>query len=71
MLFFFLNLNPHQQNKSFRQHVAEFDFFGLLLLVGGVVSLLCGFNFSENGCEMLWLAHVSVGLMAGLLRNRG
>ncbi|GJE95150.1 MFS general substrate transporter [Phanerochaete sordida] len=47
ILFFFLNLNPHH-GKSFREHVAEFDFIGLLLIVGGVVCILIGFNFSET-----------------------
>ncbi|KAI0798031.1 MFS general substrate transporter [Abortiporus biennis] len=47
LLFFFLNLNPHQ-GKTFREHVAEFDFIGFILLVGGVVVLLIGFNFSEQ-----------------------
>lgn len=47
ILFFFLNLNPHH-GKTFRQHVAEFDFIGLFLIVGGVVCILIGFNFSET-----------------------
>ncbi|KAI0341662.1 MFS general substrate transporter [Trametopsis cervina] len=47
ILFFFLNLNPHH-GKPFRQHVAEFDFVGFLLIVGGVVCVLIGFNFSET-----------------------
>ncbi|KAE9409561.1 MFS amino acid permease [Gymnopus androsaceus JB14] len=40
LLFFFLNLNP-RPHKSFREHVNEFDFIGL-------VCLLIGFNFSET-----------------------
>ncbi|KAL1742378.1 major facilitator superfamily domain-containing protein [Schizophyllum fasciatum] len=47
VLFFFLHLNPHQ-GRSLRQHVAAFDFLGLFLIVGGVVCLLLGFNFSEK-----------------------
>ncbi|KAI0699708.1 MFS general substrate transporter [Cytidiella melzeri] len=47
ILFFFLNLNPHQ-GKSFREHAAEFDFLGFALVVGGVVLILIGFNFSET-----------------------
>jgi len=47
ILFFFLNLNPHH-GKPFRQHVAEFDFVGLFLVVVGVVLILIGFNFSET-----------------------
>ncbi|KAF8743642.1 hypothetical protein AX14_001699 [Amanita brunnescens Koide BX004] len=46
LLFFFLNLHPHE-GRTWRQHVAEFDFLGLLLLVAGVVCLLIGFNSSE------------------------
>ncbi|KIJ49256.1 hypothetical protein M422DRAFT_205468 [Sphaerobolus stellatus SS14] len=47
ILFFMLNLNPHQHQKTFRQHVSEFDFIGLFALVGGVICLLLGFNESE------------------------
>lgn len=47
MLFFFLNLNP-RQGKSFREHVAEFDFLGLLLITGGILCILFGFNESEK-----------------------
>ena len=55
MLFFFLNLNPHH-GRSFREHMREFDFVGLLLIVAGVVLILLGFNFSETSCECLVLA---------------
>ncbi|THG97767.1 hypothetical protein EW026_g4297 [Hermanssonia centrifuga] len=47
ILFFFLNLNPHQ-GKTLKQHIAEFDFLGFILIVGGVVCILIGFNFSET-----------------------
>lgn len=47
LLFFFLNLNPHH-GMTFRQHVAQFDFIGLILLVAGVVCLLIGFNQGEE-----------------------
>ncbi|EKM55449.1 uncharacterized protein PHACADRAFT_256078 [Phanerochaete carnosa HHB-10118-sp] len=47
ILFFFLNLNPHR-GKTFREHVAEFDFLGLALIVSGIVCVLIGFNFSET-----------------------
>ncbi|KII88358.1 hypothetical protein PLICRDRAFT_41528 [Plicaturopsis crispa FD-325 SS-3] len=47
ILFFFLNLNPHQ-GRTFREHVADFDFVGLGLLIAGVVCLLIGFNNSET-----------------------
>lgn len=49
LLFMFLNLNPHQ-GKSWREHLREFDFIGLGLMVTGVVCLLIGFNFSEESC---------------------
>ncbi|KAF9265497.1 MFS general substrate transporter [Marasmius fiardii PR-910] len=47
ILFVFLNLNPRPR-KSFRQHMSEFDFIGLFLIIAGVVCLLLGFNFSEE-----------------------
>jgi len=50
VLFFFLNLNP-RAGKSFREHVAEFDFAGLILFTGGILCILFGFNESEKGCE--------------------
>ena len=50
ILWFFLNLNPHH-GKSLREHLAEFDFLGLALIVGGVVLILIGFNFSETSCK--------------------
>ncbi|KAI0928708.1 hypothetical protein AcW1_005878 [Taiwanofungus camphoratus] len=50
ILYVFLNLNPHE-GKPFRQHVREFDFLGLLLIVGGVVCILIGFNYSETAWD--------------------
>jgi len=50
VLFFFLNLNP-RPTKSFREHVAEFDFVGLILFTGGILCILFGFNESEKGCK--------------------
>ncbi|KAH8100187.1 MFS general substrate transporter [Cristinia sonorae] len=47
LLFFFLNLNPHE-GRTLREHIRDFDFVGFALLVGGVVCLLLGFNFSET-----------------------
>ncbi|RXW18730.1 hypothetical protein EST38_g7128 [Candolleomyces aberdarensis] len=35
ILFWFLNLNPHQ-GRTFREHVREFDFAGLFLIVAGL-----------------------------------
>ncbi|KJA23787.1 hypothetical protein HYPSUDRAFT_39633 [Hypholoma sublateritium FD-334 SS-4] len=58
LLFFFLNLNPHQ-GKTLKQHTIEFDFIGLLLLVGGVVILLLGFNESETS----WSSKQTIALL--------
>lgn len=49
-LFFTLHLNPVKHDKTLRQILAEFDFPGLVLIVGGVVCVLLGFNQSENSC---------------------
>ncbi|KAH8989226.1 MFS general substrate transporter [Lactarius hatsudake] len=43
ILFFFLNLNPHQ-GMSLRQHLSQFDFLGLALLLSGVACVLVGLN---------------------------
>jgi hypothetical protein len=51
LLFFTLHLNPPKHNKTFRQHVAEFDFFGLFLILAGVICVLIGFNQSELSCR--------------------
>ncbi|PPQ63069.1 hypothetical protein CVT24_005924 [Panaeolus cyanescens] len=58
LLFFFLNLNPHQ-GKSMRQHVNEFDFIGLILVVAGIVMLLLGFNESETS----WSSRQTIALL--------
>ena len=50
LLFTFLNLNPHQK-RPISEELAELDFVGLICLVGGVVALLIGFNFSQASCE--------------------
>ncbi|KAF8643906.1 hypothetical protein AX16_008922 [Volvariella volvacea WC 439] len=50
ILFFFLNLNPHQ-GRTLQQHLEEFDFIGLVLMVTGVVCLLIGFNASETSWD--------------------
>ena len=59
LLFMFLNLNP-QQGKSFREHVREFDYIGLGLMISGVVCLLVGFNFGEQSCAYHQLVHASL-----------
>jgi membrane-bound ClpP family serine protease len=43
LLVFFLKLNPHKR-RSFRDHMSDFDFIGLFLMIGGVVCLLIGLN---------------------------
>ncbi|KAF8892484.1 MFS amino acid permease [Infundibulicybe gibba] len=68
LLFVFLNLNPHK-GKTLRQHVQEFDFIGLGLIVSGVICLLIGFNSSEtswSSAETITLLTVGcVLLLAG------
>jgi len=56
LLFITLNLNPQKHQKSFQQHVAEFDFLGLFMLVTGIICLLLGFNENEIACECLKLS---------------
>ncbi|KAI0064575.1 MFS general substrate transporter [Artomyces pyxidatus] len=72
ILFFFLNLNPHH-GMSLRQHVQQFDFVGLLLLVGGVVCILIGFNSGEtNWSSAETIALLTVGcvlLLAGSINE--
>jgi len=46
-LLFFLKLNP-RPSKTLQQHINEFDFLGLFLLMSGVAMLLVGFNFGET-----------------------
>ncbi|KAG8867995.1 hypothetical protein FRB97_002819 [Tulasnella sp. 331] len=46
-LLFFLNLNP-VQHKTLKQHIADFDFVGLFLIMGAVVCLLVGLQNSET-----------------------
>ncbi|KAF8531472.1 major facilitator superfamily domain-containing protein [Gautieria morchelliformis] len=58
LLFFFLNLNPHQ-GKTFREHVRQFDFVGLLLLVIGITCVLLGFN--ESGTA--WNSPATISLL--------
>lgn len=50
ILFFFLNLNPHKRT-SLREQTREFDFFGLFLIIAGVLCLLLGFNYSQTSCK--------------------
>lgn len=50
LLFFFLNLNPHR-GRTLKEHVQDFDFIGLALMIAGVICLLLGFNSSETDCK--------------------
>lgn len=59
LLFFFLNLNPHQ-GRPFRDHIREFDFVGLLVIMAGVVCLLIGLNSSET----TWKNPETIALLA-------
>lgn len=38
---------PRNKQKSFGQHAKEFDYVGLILITGGVASLLVGLNNGE------------------------
>ncbi|KAF8969828.1 major facilitator superfamily domain-containing protein [Flammula alnicola] len=58
VLFFFLNLNPHQ-GRTLRQHVQDFDFVGLFLIVAGVILLLLGFNESQTS----WSSSQTIALL--------
>ncbi|KAG1836612.1 MFS general substrate transporter [Suillus subluteus] len=59
LLFFFLNLNPHQ-GRPFRDHIREFDFVGLFVIIIGVVCLLIGLNSSET----TWKNPETIALLA-------
>jgi EmrB/QacA subfamily drug resistance transporter len=58
ILFFFLNLNPHQ-GRTLKQHAQEFDFIGLFLIVAGIILLLLGFNESETS----WSSKETIALL--------
>ncbi|KAI0031591.1 MFS general substrate transporter [Vararia minispora EC-137] len=53
VLFFSLHVSP-RRGMNFRQHLAEFDFAGLILLVGGVVCLCLGLNRGEKDWSSPW-----------------
>jgi EmrB/QacA subfamily drug resistance transporter len=59
LLFFFLNVNPHE-GRSLRQHLDEFDYVGLFSIMSGVVCILLGFNFSETS----WSSVETITLLA-------
>ena len=51
IIFSFLNLNPHQgMTLQQQQHMNQFDFPGLALLMSGVVCILIGLNNGETSC---------------------
>ncbi|KAI0293081.1 major facilitator superfamily domain-containing protein [Russula brevipes] len=61
ILFFFLNLNPHK-GMTLQQHMNEFDFLGLGLLMAGAVCVLLGLNSGEtNWSSAETIALLSVG----------
>ncbi|KAG2137516.1 MFS general substrate transporter [Suillus clintonianus] len=59
LLFFFLNLNPHQ-GRPLREHIREFDFVGLFAIIIGVICLLIGLNSSET----TWQSAKTIALLA-------
>ncbi|KAI0759340.1 MFS amino acid permease [Irpex lacteus] len=59
LLFFTLHLNPPRHGMTFRQHVAKFDFGGLLLILAGVICVLIGFNQSE----ISWSSPATISLL--------
>ncbi|KDQ16127.1 hypothetical protein BOTBODRAFT_157399 [Botryobasidium botryosum FD-172 SS1] len=58
LLLFNLKLNPIP-TKSLKQHIKEFDFLGLFLIMGGVILLLIGFNYSETS----WSSAKTIALL--------
>jgi uncharacterized membrane protein HdeD (DUF308 family) len=60
MIFVFLHLNP-RQGRTLRQHVADFDFVGLLLLMGGVAMIILAFVNAEK----TWTDSETIGLLVG------
>lgn len=51
LLFCFLHLNP-REGRPLREHIVEFDFLGLFLIVAGIITILLGFLESETSCEL-------------------
>lgn len=52
LLIFTLNLNPHG-NESLRDHFAQFDALGLVLIIGGVTCALLGLTWSQTEGQMV------------------
>ncbi len=63
-LFLFLHLNPTKHTKTFREHVAEFDFASLFLIILSVICVLIEFNESSMSCKMLFLNHAPLFLLS-------
>ncbi|KAH9993769.1 MFS amino acid permease [Russula vinacea] len=59
ILFYFLNLNPHK-GMTLQQHLNEFDFLGLGMLIGGTVCVLIGLNSGETS----WSSAETISLLA-------
>ncbi|KDQ10533.1 hypothetical protein BOTBODRAFT_58069 [Botryobasidium botryosum FD-172 SS1] len=55
-----LRLNPHKSSKTFGQHLREFDFVGLALLVAGIICILLGFQESQTK----WRSATTISLLA-------
>ncbi|KAF5374240.1 hypothetical protein D9758_004724 [Tetrapyrgos nigripes] len=64
-MLFFLNVST-QETKPYNEHLREFDFVGLFLIVAGVVCLLIGFNYSEvswSSMETIVLVTIRASLL--------
>jgi MFS family permease len=58
LLFFFLNLNPHK-GRTLQEHMDDFDFAGLGLLLAGTVCFLIGLNSGETS----WSSAETIALL--------
>ncbi|KAH8921226.1 MFS general substrate transporter [Atractiella rhizophila] len=63
VLLVYLNLNPVKKT-TWTEQGKEFDFFGLFLIIAGVVLVLLGFNNAENGWDKPFtVAPIAVGFV--------
>ncbi|TDL25972.1 MFS general substrate transporter [Rickenella mellea] len=63
ILFLFLHLNPTER-KTVRQVASTFDFFGLFLIIAGVVSLLVGFSTAQTSWSSAsTISTISIGVV--------
>ena len=71
-LFFCLNV-PRNTKKTFRDHFAEFDYAGMVLLLGGTAALLVGLNNGATDWHatstIAPLAIGAVAIVAGLINE--